>query len=153
MLQVGPQEQRQSPRCLWLLWQSTHCVAQLLQCSTRWFGHLVGVLSALRKQCNHSVHHQAWATSQELSHRFSKFNRADRVPGLLGCPWGQGWLLSLLYLWWESGSQHRLSCFLAWVFCPVQTDGVGDWETRGPMQNRKPSLVAWTHSKRFRVTS
>lgn len=35
----------------------------------------------------------------------------------------------------------------------VQTDSVGDWETRGPMQNRKPSLVAWTHSKRFRVTS
>lgn len=140
--------------------------AVLVQCGARWLGHVVGMSGALRKQCNHSVHHQACATLQELFHHFSNFNRTDCTPGLLGHPWGtrvapsftvlvEGeWIPTQIILSSFPGfsSPWALLCLLQ-CKATVQTDGVGDWETSGPVQNRKPSLVAWAHPKRFRVTS
>lgn len=98
--------------------RSTHRITQPVW-STLVGSHRRGLRCFEERGRNHSVHPRACATLQELSHRFSNFNRTDRAPGLLGRSWGTR--VAPISTVFAEGERIPTQIILAGVFLPVGT--------------------------------
>lgn len=136
-----------------------HCPATVVQCilvgSCCW-----GLWCFEETECNHSVHHQACTRALSSLLKLQQNRPCSRPAGASLRDKGGSHLYCTCWERVETNTEYPV--FLAWVFLPMGTSLsapvkscywlCGNWETRGPVQSRRPSLVVWAYPKRLKIT-